>query len=108
MADAEVGQEEVLTWLLLSEGAGFKGGDGDDRGGTGPAGAGRLSSRVINGAKFHNGQIVGGYERPEDASAEAAQAYLDSKRFALIPVGSGRVPASNATMPSTQICTCRR
>jgi hypothetical protein len=73
-----VGQEELLTWLLLSEGAGFKGGARDDRGDR-SAGAG-LSSGVINGAKFHNGQIVGGYELPKDASVEAAKAYLDSKR----------------------------
>jgi len=38
------------------------------------------------GAKFHNGQIVGGYELPANAPAEAAQAYLDSKRFVPTPV----------------------
>ena len=55
---------------------------------TGPPGL-AFSSGVINGAKFHNGQIVGGYELPKDASVEAAQAYLDSKRFALSPVEPG-------------------
>jgi hypothetical protein len=82
-----VGQEELLTWLLLSEGAGFKGGAATIEV-TGPPGL-VFTSGVINGAKFHNGQIVGGYELPKDASAEAAQAYLDSKRFALTPVDSG-------------------
>ncbi len=82
-----VGQEELLTWLLLSEGAGFKGGAATIEV-TGPPGLG-FSSGVINGAKFHNGQIVGGYELPKDASVEAARAYLDSKRFALTPVDSG-------------------
>jgi hypothetical protein len=74
-----VGQEELLTWLLLSEGAGFKGGAATIEV-TGPPGL-ALSSGVINGAKFHNGQIVGGYELPKDASVEAAQAHLDSKRL---------------------------
>src|SRR5262245_9272745 len=82
-----VGQEELLTWLLLSEGAGFKGGAATIEV-TGPPGL-TFSSGVINGAKFHNGQIVGGYELPKDASAEAAQAYLDSKCFALTPVAPG-------------------
>jgi hypothetical protein len=82
-----VGQEELLTWLLLSEGAGFKGGAATIEV-TGPPGL-AFSGGVINGAKFHNGQIVGGYELPKDASAEAAQAYLDSKRFALTPVAPG-------------------
>jgi hypothetical protein len=82
-----VGQEELLTWLLLSEGAGFKGGAATIEV-TGPPGL-ALSSGVINGAKFHNGQIVGGYELPKDASVEAAQAHLDSKRFALTPAEPG-------------------
>jgi hypothetical protein len=55
---------------------------------TGPPGL-AFSSSVINGAKFHNGRIVGGYELPKDASVEAAQAYLDSKRFALTPAEPG-------------------
>ena len=82
-----VGHEELLTWLLLSEGAGFRGGAATIEV-TGPPGL-AFSSGVINGAKFHNGQIVGGYELPKDASVEAARAYLDSKRFALTPAEPG-------------------
>jgi hypothetical protein len=61
---------------------------------TGPPGL-ALSSGVINGAKFHNGQIVGGYELPRDVSAEAAEAYLASKRFALAPAGPGGAGEQN-------------
>src|SRR5215469_462923 len=50
-----VGREELLTWLLLSEGAAFKGGAATITV-TGPSGL-AFSSGVINGAKFHNGQI---------------------------------------------------
>jgi hypothetical protein len=81
-----VGREELLTWLMLSDGAGFRGGvaaiDVD-----GPEGL-NFSSGIINGAKFHNGQIVGGYELPGNAPAEEARAYLESKRFSLEPVAA--------------------
>jgi hypothetical protein len=82
-------KEELLTWLMLSEGAGFSGGtatvevEGPDRL--------MFSKGFINGAKFHNGQIVGGYELAKDASVEVAQAYLETKRFLLTPAG----PASS-------------
>jgi hypothetical protein len=76
-----VAREELLTWLVLSDGAGFRGGfasiDVD-----GPEGL-NFSRGIINGAKFHNGQIVGGYELPSGASAEEARAYLETKRFSL-------------------------
>ena len=39
----------------------------------------------MNGANFHNGQIVGGYELPKDATAEVGQAYLETKRFRFEP-----------------------
>ena len=79
------GREELLTWLMLSEGAGFTGGRAlvDV---TGPDGL-TISKGFMNGAKFHHGQIVGGYELPKDASPEAGQAYLESKRFVLTPTG---------------------
>ena len=94
MADA-AWAGRTLTWLLLSEGAGFKGGAAAIEV-TGPPGL-AFSSGVINGAKFHHGQIVGSYELPKDASVEAAQAYLDSKRFALTPVEPGGVPGVGLT-----------
>lgn len=79
-----VGREGILTWLLLSEGAGFRGGTAAIEV-SGPEGL-AFSTGIVNGAKFHNGQIVGGYELPAGTSAEAAQAYLDSKRFVPTPV----------------------
>jgi hypothetical protein len=79
-------REEVLTWLMLSEGAGFSGGSATVEI-FGPAGL-TFSRGIINGAKFHNGQIVGGYELPSNASREEAEAYLESKRFALTPLGA--------------------
>jgi hypothetical protein len=79
-------QEEILTWLLLSRGAGFAGGEMDVEVG-GPEGL-TISSAFMNGANFHNGQIVGGYELAKNATMEEGRAYLDSKRFSLEPVGA--------------------
>jgi hypothetical protein len=81
------GKEEILTWLMLSEGAGFSGGTAEVHV-TGPAGF-VLTKGFLNGAKFHNGQIVGGYELPANAAAETAKAYLETKRFDLIPAAPG-------------------
>src|ERR1700749_4316429 len=76
---ADAGRADgILTWLLLS-------------GGTaaiqvsGPEGL-AFSTGIINGAKFHTGQIVGGYELPANAPAETARAYRESKRFVPTPV----------------------
>ena len=77
------GKEEILTWLILSEGAGFSGGAAQVNV-TGPAGL-VLTKGFLNGAKFHNGQIVGGYELPPNTTAEAAKAYIETKRFDLVP-----------------------
>jgi hypothetical protein len=81
------GQEQLLTWLMLSEGAGFTGGTATIEA-SGPAGL-SFGKGIMNGAKFHHGQIVGGYELAKDASPEAARAYLESKRFSLTPTGAG-------------------
>ncbi len=81
-----VGREEILTWLMLSDGAGFSGGFADFRV-TGPSGL-SFTKGFMNGAKFHNGQIVGGYELPANADLETAKAYLETKKFALVPAAS--------------------
>ena len=86
-----VGNEEIMTWLMLSEGGGFSGGTLELRV-NGPGGL-RPTRGFLNGAKFHNGQIVGGYELPPDTTAEAGRAYLETKRFDLTVAesdGSGR------------------
>ncbi len=78
-----IDREEVLTWLFLNEGAGFRGGAMDVEV-SGPIGL-TITTASMNGANFHNGQIVGGYELAKGATAEEARAYLDSKRFPLEP-----------------------
>jgi hypothetical protein len=80
-----LGQEEILTWLMLSDGDGFHGGTATIEV-AGPDGL-VFSKGVINGANFHHGQIVGSYELPNDATREVAEAYLESKQFALTPGG---------------------
>ncbi|HUO04163.1 MAG TPA: hypothetical protein VMU16_03090 [Candidatus Binataceae bacterium] len=77
-------REELLTWLMLSEGAGFHGGTATVEV-LGPEGL-VISKGFMNGCKFHNGQIVGGYELPQNTTHEAALAYLESKRFPLIAI----------------------
>jgi hypothetical protein len=80
-----IGAEDILTWLMINEG-------GEVRGGRavieieGPEGL-EIRRGFMNGAKFHNGQIVGGYELPPETSKEAALAYLESKRFTPVPAG---------------------
>jgi hypothetical protein len=76
---------------LLSEGAGFRGGTAaiEVSGPEGPT----FSTGIVNGAKFHNGQIVGDFELPANSPAEAAQAYLDSTWFVLTPVDGASLGA---------------
>jgi hypothetical protein len=76
--------EGLLTWLMISEGAGFTSTSVTVEV-SGPEGL-TIAKGIANGANFHHGQIVGGYELAKGATAEAAQAYLDSKRFLLTPV----------------------
>ncbi len=85
-----VGTKRLATWLLLSQGEGFQGGQvtirhsGEDT---------RLLSRaIISGHKFHNGQIVGALERLGRNLTEADVARLvDALRFDLLPVESTSV-----------------
>ena len=74
-----VEREEILTWLMLSEGVGFTGSTATIDV-VGPDGL-TIRRGFINGAKFHNGQIVGGYELAKNATREEAEAYLEAKRF---------------------------
>jgi hypothetical protein len=88
-----VEREELLTWLMLSEGAGFTCGTATIEV-IGPDGL-TIRRGFINGAKFHNGQIVGGYELAKNATREEAEAYLESKRFTPSPDGAA-APGSRA------------
>ena len=100
-----VGQDGILTWLLLSDGAGFRGGTAAIQV-SGPEGL-AFSTGIINGAKFHNAQIVGSYELPANA-----------RRKPLGPISTASVscrrqstadrPACSIITPNTPTFTCRR
>ena len=87
-----VEREEILTWLMLSEGSGFTGGTATIEV-IGPDGL-SIQKGFINGAKFHNGQIVGGYELAKNATREEAEAYLEFETFHSTP---GRRRAARLT-----------
>jgi hypothetical protein len=72
--------ESRVTWLMLSEGAGFDDGSPTIRV-TGPDGL-AIAGGYLEGSKFHNGQIVGPLETaPRDAAGGSLQELLESKRF---------------------------
>jgi hypothetical protein len=84
-------REEVrVTWLMLSEGAGFNDGTLAIRV-TGPDGL-MITGGYMEGSKFHNGQVVGALETapPENPSATIEER-LKSKQFevTLDPPASG-------------------
>ena len=72
--------EVRVTWLMLSEGAGFNDGTLSIRV-NGPDGL-TIASGFMEGSKFHNGQIIGPLETaPRETTPAAAEAALTSKRF---------------------------
>jgi hypothetical protein len=91
--------EEIrVTWLMLSEGAGFSDGTLNMRV-TGPEGV-AITSGYIEGSKFHNGQIVGPLETaPKAATPESARELLQSKQF--------EVTAAPAESSAVRIFTAR-
>jgi hypothetical protein len=77
-----VGKPTSVKWLMLSQGAGFRGGAASIRvsGPDGPV----LSKGAMRGFKFHNGQIVGDLEtRPTDKDHVS-----DYYAFPIIPIAS--------------------
>ncbi len=77
---AAVSDEVLVTWLLFSEGAGFSEGtlavDVE-----GPDGL-TITRGYMDGARFHNGQIVGPLETaPRELAAASAEDVLNSKAF---------------------------
>ena len=99
--------EEIrVTWLMLSEGAGFSDGtlvihvDGPD----GLA----IAGGYMEGSKFHNGQIVGPLETaPRDTTGATAEEQLKSKQFdvARDPAGSPPSRTFTARFPTLDIPT---
>ena len=100
-----VGQDGILTWLLLSEGAGFRGGTAAIEV-SGPEGL-AFSTGIVNGAKFHNGQIVGGYELPANAPAGPPRPISTASALCRRQSTAHR-PARRIIAPNTPSFTCRR
>jgi hypothetical protein len=86
-------REQVLvTWLMLSEGAGFDEGTLAVRV-SGPDGL-AITHGYMDGAKFHNGQIVGPLETaPRQPPGTSVEELLKSKQF---EVAQGPSPSSES------------
>jgi hypothetical protein len=81
-------EEILVTWLMLSEGAGFNTGTLAIRV-TGPDGL-AIRHGYMEGAKFHNGQIVGPLETaPRDTAGASVEDVLKSKQFEVTQGSSG-------------------
>jgi hypothetical protein len=76
-------EEAVVTWLMLSEGAGFNDGTLVIRV-NGPDGL-AINSGHMEGAKFHNGQIVGQLETAPPATNISPEELLKARRFDVAP-----------------------
>ena len=80
--------EEVrVTWLMLSEGAGFNDGALAIHV-TGPDGL-AITRGFMEGSRFHNGQIVGPLETAPRSTATNAEELLKSRQFEVKPDPSG-------------------
>jgi hypothetical protein len=96
-------QKEILvTWLMLSEGAGFNDGTLEIHV-NGPDGL-AITRGYMEGSKFHNGQIVGPLETaPRDTTGTSVEELLKSKQFEVTPGPSG--PTFTARFPALGIPT---
>ncbi|MGA3041904.1 MAG: hypothetical protein ABSF54_14045 [Bryobacteraceae bacterium] len=82
-----IGSKRLATWLILSQGGGFRGGTAAIRL-SGP-GTLLLSRAIINGHKFHNGQIVGALEPvARNLTQEDVAKLVEAMRFKVMPVSS--------------------
>ena len=95
--------EEIrVTWLMLSEGAGFNDGTLAIHV-NGPDGL-AITSGYMEGSKFHNGQIVGPLETaPRDTTGASVEDLLKSRQFEVTPGPSG--PTFTARFPTLDIPT---
>lgn len=96
--------EEIrVTWLMLSEGAGFSDGTLAIRV-NGPEGL-AITGGHMEGAKFHNGQIVGQLETaPRETMGVSAEELLKAKEIEVTPDPSG-TQMFTATFPKLEIPT---
>jgi hypothetical protein len=86
-------EDVLVTWLMLSEGAGFDAGTLAIRV-NGPDGL-TITSGYMDGSKFHNGQIVGPLETaPQEAAPAGVEELLKAKRFEVAQDLTARFPAT--------------
>ena len=97
------GEETRVTWLMLSEGAGF------DEGTlaiqvSGPDGL-AITHGYMEGSKFHNGQIVGPLETAPRDTGASAEELVKSKEFEVTqgPSGSSGSQTFTARFPTLGI-----
>ncbi len=100
-----IGEETLVTWLMLSEGAGFNEGTLAIQV-TGPDGL-AIARGYMEGSKFHNGQIVGPLETAPRDTGASAEALLESKHFEVTqgPSGSSGSQTFTARFPTLDIPT---
>jgi hypothetical protein len=101
-----VGEETRVTWLMLSEGAGFNDGTLTIHV-SGPDGL-TITGGYLDGSKFHNGQIVGPLETaPRDTASANLEDLLKSKQFEVTPSAaeSSGSKRFSARFPSLEIPT---
>jgi hypothetical protein len=80
-------KEVLVTWLMLSEGAGFNDGTLAIRV-NGPDGL-AITRGYMEGSKFHNGQIVGPLETaPRDAAGASVEELLKARQSEVTPDSS--------------------
>jgi hypothetical protein len=97
-------EETRVTWLMLSEGAGFNDGTIAIHV-NGPDGL-AIASGYMDGSKFHNGQIVGPLETaPRETTTASIEDLLKSKQFevTLGPVESSHSRTLTARFPTLDI-----
>jgi hypothetical protein len=94
-------RETLVTWLLLSEGAGFNEATLAIRV-TGPDGL-TIMHGHMEGAKFHNGQIVGSLETAPREESTSIEEVLKAKQFEVVPGSSASTftaRIANRTIPT--------
>jgi len=99
-------EETRVTWLMLSEGAGFNDGTLVIHL-TGPDGL-AITGGYMEGSKFHNGQIVGPLETaPRDPPGTSIEELVKSKQFGVTqdPSGSSDSKTFTARFPTLDIPT---
>ena len=99
-------EETRVTWLMLSEGAGFNDGTLAIHV-NGPDGL-AIASGYMEGSKFHNGQIVGPLETaPRDQAGASVEEILKARQFEVTqdPSGSSGARTFTARFPTLDIPT---